>query len=253
MQSELRPIPGTESDSQTLRAVLQMREMLMRGEFRRGEHIREIPLAERLNVSRTPARLALERLAHEGLLEARPKGGFVVREFTLQDILDAIEIRGALEGMAAQMAAERLESPDELAGMRECLARTEELIEDVGPVLHSMVAYTAINDRFHASLIELAKSPILTRSMEQVRALPFASPSAFTGSQAEARTWRETITVAHFHHKAIVEAIAGRNAARAAATAREHCALARRGVELALREKRLGDLPGGSLVRLADK
>jgi GntR family transcriptional regulator, vanillate catabolism transcriptional regulator len=253
MQPELRPIPGTENDSQTLRAVLEMREMLMRGEFQRGEHIREIPLAERLNVSRTPARLALERLAHEGLLEARPKGGFVVREFTLQDILDAIEIRGALEGMAAQMAAERLASPDELAGMRECLAQTEELLDGVGPVLHSMMAYTAINDRFHAGLIELAKSSILARSMEQVRALPFASPSAFTGSQVEARTWHETITVAHFHHKAIVEAIASRNGARAAATAREHSGLARRGVELALREKRLGDLPGGSLVRLANE
>src|SRR5262245_3405731 len=200
MQPELRPISGNESDSQTLRAVLEMRELLMRGEFQRGEHIREVALAERLNVSRTPARLALERLAHEGLLEARPKGGFVVREFTLQDILDAIEIRGALEGMAAQMAAERLGSPDELADMRDCLVRTEELVDAVGPVLQSMMAYTAINDSFHAHLVDLAKSPILTRSMEQVRALPFASPSAFTGSQAELRTWHETITVAHFHH-----------------------------------------------------
>ena len=92
-----RALIGSESESQTVRALLEMRELLMRGEFKPGEHIREIPVAERLGVSRTPARLVLERLAHEGLLEARAKCGFMVRKFTLQDILDAIEIRGVLE------------------------------------------------------------------------------------------------------------------------------------------------------------
>src|SRR5579872_1345650 len=73
-----------ESESQTLRALLRMREMIVRGEFSPGERIREIPLSERLGVSRTPLRLVLERLEHEGLLEARPTVGFVVREFTIQ-------------------------------------------------------------------------------------------------------------------------------------------------------------------------
>lgn len=247
---DLRPIPTNENDSQTLRAVLEMREMLMRGEFQIGQRLREIPLAKLLNVSRTPARLALERLAHEGLLEARPKGGFVVREFTLQDVLDAIEIRGALEGMAAQMAAERLESETELEGMRECVELGEALLERDRPVLELMAAYGPINDRFHSCLVELAKSPILVRSMEQAQALPLASPSAFTRSQAESHAWWETMTVAHFQHRGIVDAIAARNGTRAAATAREHAGMGRRAVELALREKRLGEIPGGRLVRL---
>jgi len=239
-----------ESESQTLRALLEMRELLMRGEFKPGEHIREIPAAERLGVSRTPARLVLERLAHEGLLEARAKGGFVVREFTLQDILDAIEIRGELEGAAARMAAERLRSEAELAPIRECQVQSDALLAHLDSVLESIAAYAPINERFHTALLDLAKSPILTRSMDQVRALPFASPSAFTGSQAEPRTWTETLTVAHWHNRCIVDAIAARNGSRAAAIAREHCCLARRGVELALRQKRLSDFPGGSLVRL---
>jgi GntR family transcriptional regulator of vanillate catabolism len=245
-----RPILGPESESQNVRALLEMREMLMRGDFQPGEHIREIPIAERLSVSRTPARLALERLAHEGLLEARAKGGFVVREFTLQDIMDAIEIRGELEATAARLATERLQSDDELAPMRQCLTDVDLLLARTGPTLESIALYTPINERFHVALLELAKSPILTRSMEQVLALPFAAPSAFTGSQAEARTWRETLTVAHWQHRGIVEAIASRNGARAGATAREHSYLARRSVEQALREKRLGNIPGGSLVRI---
>jgi GntR family transcriptional regulator of vanillate catabolism len=248
--SEPRFIAAADNDSQTLRAVLEMREMLMKGEFQCGQRLREIPLAELLNVSRTPARLALERLAHEGLLEARPKGGFVVREFTLRDILDAIEIRGALEGMAAQMAAERLVSETELAGIRQCLEQGEALLRTTGTALELMALYGPINDRFHWHLLELAKSPILVRSMDQVQSLPLASPSAFTASQAESHAWRETMTVAQFQHCGIVDAIVARNGTRAGWTAREHAGIARRGVELALREQRLSEIPGGRLVRL---
>ena len=62
-------------------------------------------------------------LEHEGLLETLPGGGFVVREFTRTDIDDAIELRGVLEGTAARLAAERLESEDELEPLRELLPR----------------------------------------------------------------------------------------------------------------------------------
>ena len=92
-----------------------MRELLLRGEFRSGERLREIPLAARLKVSRTPLRLVLDRLEQEGLLTARPTGGFVAAEFSVQDIHDGIEIRGMLEGTAAKLAAERLESLDDLS------------------------------------------------------------------------------------------------------------------------------------------
>ena len=68
-----------------------MREIILRGTFRPGERLREVPLAARLNVSRTPLRLVLDRLAQEGLLKARPTGGFVASEFTVEDIRDAIE------------------------------------------------------------------------------------------------------------------------------------------------------------------
>ena len=88
--------------------------MLLRGDFQPGERLSELPLVARLGVSRTPIRLALDRLAHEGLLEASPTGGFVVRAFTIEDVWDAIETRGVLEGAAARLAAERLEHDSEL-------------------------------------------------------------------------------------------------------------------------------------------
>jgi GntR family transcriptional regulator of vanillate catabolism len=72
-------------------------------------------------------RLALDRLAQEGLLEARSTTG-VVREFTVQDVIDAIEFRGLLEGTGARFAAERFESRQEAAALYECIEAADRLL-----------------------------------------------------------------------------------------------------------------------------
>src|SRR5688572_6050148 len=101
--------------SQTARALFSLREWLIRGEFAPGERMAELPLVARLGVSRTPIRLALERLAHMGLLDMSAAGGFTVRVYSVAEALDAIEIRGVLEGTAARLAAERLADSGEVA------------------------------------------------------------------------------------------------------------------------------------------
>src|SRR5262245_38919201 len=105
--------------SQTARALFSLRESLIRGEFAPGERMSELPLVARLGVSRTPIRLALERLAHLGLLDISAGGGFTVRGYTPAEALDAIEIRGVLEGTAARLASERLADTAELARLRQ--------------------------------------------------------------------------------------------------------------------------------------
>src|SRR5579863_10601562 len=107
-----------DSASQVSRATLGLREMLLRGALRPGQRIAEIPLSAKLGVSRTPLRLAFERLEHEGLIKALPSTGFAAGEFTLNDIWDAIEARGILEGAAARIAAERLNNPAQLEPLR---------------------------------------------------------------------------------------------------------------------------------------
>jgi GntR family transcriptional regulator, vanillate catabolism transcriptional regulator len=238
-----------EGESQTLRAVLQIRELLVQGAFQPGERIREVPLAARLSVSRTPLRLALDRLAHEGLLERRPKGGFVAREFTVGDILDAIDLRGVLEGTAARWATERLQSAEEMEPLYECIAVTEELFRRPMPGVDLVREYMLINARFHATLLSLAKSPMLTRSMEQVLALPFASPNTIVFAEAESGELREVFRMSNSQHTAIAEAIAHREGTRAEAIAREHSRIVRRSVTLALQERRFGQIPGGTLIK----
>jgi GntR family transcriptional regulator, vanillate catabolism transcriptional regulator len=112
-----------EISTQTGRALLQLRELLLRGAFPPGERVSELPLVARLGISRTPIRMALEKLAQEGLLESSPSGGFYVRQFHLADIWDAIEMRGVLEGTAAAGSG----TPGEPRGTRahSCASRTD--------------------------------------------------------------------------------------------------------------------------------
>src|SRR5262245_65564406 len=117
-ENQAEKVLSVDDVSHSARTLLRLREMLFKGEFQRGERLSELPLSARLGVSRTPIRLALERLAHEGLLEASRSGGFVVREFTIDAVWDAIEVRGVLDGNARRLAAERLEDDRELDALR---------------------------------------------------------------------------------------------------------------------------------------
>jgi GntR family transcriptional regulator of vanillate catabolism len=230
-----------------------MRELLLRGEFRPGERIREIPLAARLQVSRTPLRLVLGRLEEEGLVAARPTGGFVASEFSLRDIHDGIEIRGVLEGAAAKLAAERITKPEELIEIRACLARIDRLIQRWTSGTDSLAKYIALNARFHGLLVDLAQSSMIRRAVDRAVALPFASPNAFLMGHAQKKEGREIVTLSQVHHRAIVDAVASREPARAEAMAREHSRLARTSLEMIMRDRHLlSQVPGASLIRFPD-
>ncbi len=242
-----RPCPA-EATSQIGRVVLALREMVLRGKFQPGERLAELTLAPLLKASRTPVRLALDRLAHEGLLVALPKGGFKVREFTLADIWDAIEIRGVLEGTAARLAAERLSSPDELAELRRCCWAAE----DSAPTkdAEAFARYLEMNGAFHHEMWRLAKSPVLMRALESVASLPFAGPNALVFGRAEYAESPQAGTIAVEHHRSIMEAIENREGARAESLAREHSRVSRRNLARALQDKELSGLvPGFSLLK----
>src|SRR5512143_1915377 len=203
--------------------------MLLRGDFQPGERLSELPLVARLGVSRTPIRLALDRLANEGLLEIWPTGGFVVRAFTLTEVYDAIEMRGVLEGAAARLAAERLEDPRELAGLRSLQDELERVMP-LDPLLHptidSFAHYLDLNESFHSTLVDLAKSAMLRKTVDRLLSIPFASPSATVFARLKLPKAKELLTVAHDQHNALIEAIENRQGSRAESLAREHAGLA---------------------------
>jgi GntR family transcriptional regulator of vanillate catabolism len=256
--TENRSKNSASEASQTGRTLLNLRGMLLRGDFQPGERISELPLVARLGVSRTPIRLALDRLAHEGLLEASPTGGFVVRAFSVQDIWDAIETRGILEGAAARLAAERLEHPSELAQLRryrdemDAMIRFgDELYKIAEPDIDSFARYLDMNEAFHSEVVTLAKSSMLRRALDQVTSVPFASPSALVYVRTKLTRAPQMFAISHEQHRAIAEAIEHRQGARAEALAREHSLMTRHNVELALSDTSiLSGVPGASLIRI---
>ena len=234
--------------SQTARALFNLRDLLLRGELPPGERVSELPLVARFGMSRTPIRLALERLAHIGLLDVNATGGFTVRGFTPSEALDAIEIRGVLEGTAARLAAERLGDSSELEALRRHCREMEEFDR---LTLDSFARYMDMNEAFHAAIIDLAKCAMLRRTMQQAVSLPFASPSAMVFPTSGLANADETLALAKAHHRGIVEAIAKRQGTRAEGLAREHAYIGRHVLELALSDMAaLRRVPGASLINV---
>ena len=238
---------GDVAGSQTTKATLGLRELIFAGELAPDERVPELGLADRLGVSRTPLRLALATLAHEGLLRALPGGGFVVCSFSLDDVADAIELRGVLEGTAARFAAERLGSPTELADL---VAVTEQLDAVVGEPMPVLERFVELNDAYHRALVVLAKSDAVARAIANAVALPFASPSALLASQATLTREREVLVVAQHQHRMLLEAVGAGHGSRAEDIAREHARLAKLNLELVLESApALERLPGAPLLR----
>jgi GntR family transcriptional regulator of vanillate catabolism len=163
--------------SQTLSAQLRLRDLILSGALPPGERLSEPSVAERLGASRTPVRAALARLADEGLVEAIASGGFAVKAFTEEEIRDAIELRGTLEGHAARLAAERGAQGAALAEMKRLIADMDEAT--ASPISEAgFTDYVALNAHFHELLVEAASSAVVARQIGRVVALPFPRASS---------------------------------------------------------------------------
>lgn len=237
------------SASQAVKAQLRLREMILAGELPGGSRIAELAIVERLGVSRTPIRAALMRLEQEGLLEALPNGGYAVRTFSERDVADAIELRGTVEGLAARLAAERGAPPVVLAEARECLAQIDQILARPSLDDEDFSRYVAANQRFHNLISELAGSSVISRELERVVSLPFASPSGFVVVQANSPQARDMLVVAQDQHRQVLDAIERREGARAEAIMREHSRIAQRNLRDAVQSHNLDRMPGVRLIR----
>jgi GntR family transcriptional regulator, vanillate catabolism transcriptional regulator len=248
----LTDIDGSDArgSSQTVKALLSLRELLLTGELAAGQRVSEIWAVDRLGVSRTPVRAALARLEEEGFLEALPSGGYAVKTFTEQDAFEAIEIRGALEGLAARLAAERGVDPVHLEALDQILAQIDPLIAKTKLSSEHFALYVRLNEAFHAKLAEACGGKVLARQIERAAALPFAHPSGFVMAQSELPQARLTLALAQDHHRCVVESIRNREGARAESLMREHARLAARNLRMAFdNQQALGRIAGASLIR----
>ena len=233
--------------SQSSKALLSLRDLILSGELAAGQKLSEVGLADRLGLSRTPIRDALMRLAGEGLLE-KAGSSYAVRAFSIQDVRDAIELRGTMEGLAARLAAERGVSEALLTAFSSCLASLDAVVSP-GHEEIDLGQYERLNSEFHDLLARAAGSATVTREVERASQLPFASASAFVKARERGDAFFSSLVHAQTQHHALADAIANREGARAEAIAREHARLARRNLDAVLSDSRLRDsVPGLKLV-----
>jgi GntR family transcriptional regulator of vanillate catabolism len=194
-----------------------LRRAILSGDLQPGERVQEVPLTDRLGVSRTPVRAALQKLASEGLLDYTPNRGYSVRGFSVGEIVSAYEVRAVLEGLAARLAAERGLSEEHRARLEQCLRNGDTLLAhaleegDRSP-------YGTINASFHETLHAAAGSRMLSDMVQLCQHVPVSSPRnvvAFDDRDVRRR---------HDDHHRIYEAIIGREPWRAEMLMRDHVA-----------------------------
>ncbi|MGV7196300.1 GntR family transcriptional regulator [Xanthomonas axonopodis] len=240
--------PFHSSAAQTTRALLSLRELILDGTLPAGTRLSELAVVQRLGMSRTPVRAALQRLCEEGLANALPGGGYAVQAFSERDVHDAIELRGTLEGLAARIAAERGVPAMQLAQARTLLAQIDAII---GAPLETVdfSAYVEANAQFHALLIAMADSDVLERALTRVVQLPFASPNGLVMAQTGDADARLILTLAQDQHREVIAAIEHRQGSRAEALMREHARLAHRNLRHILQTPAaVSQVRGGALI-----
>jgi GntR family transcriptional regulator of vanillate catabolism len=203
-------------------ALVRIRQMILQGAFSPGERIPEALVAEKLGLSRTPVRQALPVLAKEGLLAPSGARGYAVRAFTVQEIAEGVELRGALEGFAARALAERGAPPEVIAGLRAILAEGDVIFEKGHIVEADEDRYGAMNARFHALVVEASGVSIVREVLERVNRIPFTSPGTIAFDRLNLKQMHDDLWYAQRQHRDIVDAIEAGEGARAEALFREH-------------------------------
>lgn len=215
-------LPGESSSaSRSESVVVELRDMIMRGEFAAGFHLQEIPLAERMGVSRTPIREALNMLAKEGLLEPGPKRGYKIRTFSIEEIVAAYEVRATLEGTACRLLAETGVPEETVKKLRESLEFGDRLIERGMFTAAEHDPWLEMNNTIHTLLVKATRNTMLALCVEQTQRVPLASARHVHWYRFDKENY-ELARSAHRDHHGIIDAIIRRQGARAEARMREH-------------------------------
>lgn len=209
------------SDQLVDQATEALRDAIMAGRLRPGARLVQQQLAAELGISRTPLREALRRLEQQGLVTVLGNRGLAVTELSPEALLDTYEVREALDGLAARLAAERM-GPGEVAELSAIHRRAREhVVDDWSPE-----GWTAANAEFHRLVMRGAHSPALERAMPAGRVSgQFLFPGIFLHQQRARISWQE--------HGKILEALRAHDTEAAEAAARAHI----RRVRLALMEQ----------------
>lgn len=140
------------------KVVDELRRRIVSGTYAPGDRLTENRLAEAFGVSRNPVREAIRVLESEGFVVAQPRRSATVATLSPQDVRDLLDVRQALEPLAARLAAER-SGPEAAAALREITEAAE-----VAMGASRLDRLAELNTRFHATICSFSGN-VLLRSM----------------------------------------------------------------------------------------
>lgn len=143
-------------------AYFQLLKMIQCGDLSGGTLLQERPLAEALGISRTPVREALNKLEIEGFAVRGGRGLLTVKEPSVREYLEILQLRRLLEGEAAAFAAERLE----IETIDRLMADVAALIDDPHPTPER---HHSVDDAVHGTIAGAANNAFLTRLIMDLR------------------------------------------------------------------------------------
>lgn len=200
---------ATEEQPLRERVYRRLSEMIVRGDIRPGEPLRENRLAGILGTSRAPVREALQRLEEDGWVDRRSRYGARLKVPSRTDVDEVFDMRRLLEVEAVRLAVRRasLEDVDRLRAIARA-GRTATRRGDQGKVIEA-------NARFHGAIAELSRNRLLAQTL--------------AGLDRRIRWMYGFVKVARMiEHDEILAALENRDARRAAAAVRDHVERTRR-------------------------
>ncbi len=210
---------GTKADD----IALALEEAIVSGEIPPGSTLRQEHLSEQFQVSRTPVREALRRLAALGLVTFEPNRGVRVRLLSRDEIREAFMVRAELEGLATEIATPKM-TDDDLAELERAERRfsraTRALVEmshDGRQDLEVARDWLHLNHSFHDVIYRAADVPLIERMAKAARRTFLVKPVWATGADLD-----ELYLKNDRQHRAIRDAIAARSPEGARVLAREH-------------------------------
>ena len=155
-------IEGYELLSQKVYQTLK--KEIVKGFLKPGSKLSENQLAREMHVSRTPVREAMRKLTAEGLIKTNPNKTMTVSEVSLVDMKEVLLVRGALEGLAASIAAKRISSQE--------IDKLEKIVAQMGLYLFTtkehLSSYCEVDDQFHDLILSICGNKWIIKVRENL-------------------------------------------------------------------------------------
>ena len=145
---------------------LELKHKILTGEIVSQTRLMEIDLSEKMNVSRTPIREAIKRLADDGLVKVEPRRGAYVANISIKDMLDVFEVREDMEGFVAKLAAQRItdEEKEELKAIAKEYEKAIEEADDKEKII-------SLDEKFHNFIVKCSGNETLSELVHYVQEL----------------------------------------------------------------------------------